>query len=128
MLFRSILLLIGWKIAGYIGVDYYLLPAIGTPWEAGYLEDAVREPRAERPPLGRIALGAVGWFALFALAAIAAVQANNVWDAAHPVVGYVVALLAVVVAFLAGVTLLTATRSVRGTKAGATGQTRRQIA
>ncbi len=25
-------LVMAWKIAGYIGVDYYLLPLIGTPW------------------------------------------------------------------------------------------------
>jgi thiosulfate dehydrogenase [quinone] large subunit len=124
----AIVLLIGWKVAGYIGVDYYLLPAIGTPWEAGYLADTVREPRAERPPLGRTLAGAVGWFALFALAAVAAVQANNVWNAAHPVVGYLVALLAVVVAFLAGVALLTATHNYTGASEGAAGTQRQQPA
>jgi thiosulfate dehydrogenase [quinone] large subunit len=25
-------LIMGWKIAGYIGLDYFLLPMIGTPW------------------------------------------------------------------------------------------------
>lgn len=25
-------LVMAWKIAGYIGIDYWLLPAIGTPW------------------------------------------------------------------------------------------------
>jgi len=28
----AILLMLAWKIAGYYGVDYYLLPLIGTPW------------------------------------------------------------------------------------------------
>ena len=28
----SIGLILGWKIAGYIGVDKYLLPKLGTPW------------------------------------------------------------------------------------------------
>jgi len=28
----AILLMLAWKVAGYIGLDYYLLPIIGTPW------------------------------------------------------------------------------------------------
>jgi thiosulfate dehydrogenase [quinone] large subunit len=28
----AILLVMAWKVAGYIGLDYYLLPIIGTPW------------------------------------------------------------------------------------------------
>lgn len=28
----AILLVLAWKVAGYIGVDYFLLPALGTPW------------------------------------------------------------------------------------------------
>ena len=33
MLFTiAIGLILAWKVAGYIGVDYYLLPALGTPW------------------------------------------------------------------------------------------------
>jgi len=31
----SIGLILGWKIAGYIGLDRYLLPLLGTPWEQG---------------------------------------------------------------------------------------------
>lgn len=27
-------LIFAWKIAGYIGLDYFLLPALGTPWRA----------------------------------------------------------------------------------------------
>lgn len=26
-------LILAWKIAGYIGVDYFLLPILGTPWD-----------------------------------------------------------------------------------------------
>ena len=26
-------IVMAWKIAGYIGLDYFLLPWIGTPWE-----------------------------------------------------------------------------------------------
>lgn len=28
-------LIMGWKIAGYIGLDYFLLPWLGTPWGRG---------------------------------------------------------------------------------------------
>ncbi|MDR7457997.1 MAG: DoxX family protein [Armatimonadota bacterium] len=28
----AVLLILGWKVAGYYGLDYYLLPALGTPW------------------------------------------------------------------------------------------------
>ena len=36
----AILILFGWKVAGYIGVDRWLLPALGTPWEPGPLVEA----------------------------------------------------------------------------------------
>ena len=47
-------LILAWKIAGYIGVDYYLLPALGTPWrgdEASEVEEThegrlVKDPAA----------------------------------------------------------------------------------
>jgi thiosulfate dehydrogenase (quinone) large subunit len=29
----AVLLLLAWKVAGYWGVDRYLLPALGTPWQ-----------------------------------------------------------------------------------------------
>ena len=32
MLVISFALILAWKIAGYIGLDYFLLPLIGTPW------------------------------------------------------------------------------------------------
>lgn len=31
----AIFLILAWKTAGYIGLDYYLLPLIGTPWKPG---------------------------------------------------------------------------------------------
>jgi len=31
----AILLLLAWKVAGYIGLDYYLLALLGTPWRPG---------------------------------------------------------------------------------------------
>ena len=30
----AILLVLAWKVAGYIGLDYYLLPRLGTPWQS----------------------------------------------------------------------------------------------
>ena len=35
LLVIAILLMLAWKTAGYLGLDYYLLPAIGTPWTPG---------------------------------------------------------------------------------------------
>ncbi len=31
----SIGLILAWKVAGYIGLDRYLLPLLGTPWQPG---------------------------------------------------------------------------------------------
>jgi len=31
----ALLVMFGWKVAGWIGVDRWLLPALGTPWEPG---------------------------------------------------------------------------------------------
>ncbi len=33
----SILLVLAWKVAGYIGLDRYLLPLLGTTWQPGKL-------------------------------------------------------------------------------------------
>jgi thiosulfate dehydrogenase (quinone) large subunit len=33
----SIGLILGWKIGGYVGLDRYLLPLLGTPWQQGSL-------------------------------------------------------------------------------------------
>lgn len=42
MLFAlTVLLMLGWKVAGYYGFDYYLLPYLGTPWGG-----AARQPVA----------------------------------------------------------------------------------
>ncbi|MDR7568388.1 MAG: DoxX family protein, partial [Armatimonadota bacterium] len=35
MFLVSILLLLAWKVAGYYGLDYWLLPVLGTPWKPG---------------------------------------------------------------------------------------------
>lgn len=46
----AILVLLGWKAAGWIGVDRWLLPALGTPWEPGSAVTALahREEAAGR--------------------------------------------------------------------------------
>ena len=32
LFFVSVLLILAWKVAGYIGLDYFALPFLGTPW------------------------------------------------------------------------------------------------
>jgi thiosulfate dehydrogenase (quinone) large subunit len=34
----GILLILAWKNAGYLGIDRYLLPALGTPWKQARIE------------------------------------------------------------------------------------------
>lgn len=41
----SILLILAWKTAGWIGLDRWILPALGTPWQPGNLFD--REKNSE---------------------------------------------------------------------------------
>jgi len=41
-------LMLAWKVAGYYGLDRYLLPALGTPWRRGALTGGT--PPAEKPP------------------------------------------------------------------------------
>jgi thiosulfate dehydrogenase [quinone] large subunit len=36
----GILLILAWKNAGYLGIDRFLLPALGTPWNQAKLEPA----------------------------------------------------------------------------------------
>lgn len=38
LFFVAVLLILAWKTAGYIGVDYYLLPYLGTPWTGKRVE------------------------------------------------------------------------------------------
>lgn len=35
-------LILAWKVSGYVGLDRYLLPWIGTPWRGKSLENAAR--------------------------------------------------------------------------------------
>jgi thiosulfate dehydrogenase [quinone] large subunit len=46
----AVLLMLAWKNAGYLGIDRYLLPALGTPWRQQALEPAT--PSATATPTG----------------------------------------------------------------------------
>lgn len=37
MLLLQLFLILAWRTAGWLGLDRYVLPAIGTPWQAGHL-------------------------------------------------------------------------------------------
>lgn len=48
-------LMLAWKVAGYYGLDRYLLPALGTPWRRGR-QDGTRPPEpapTAYPPVSR---------------------------------------------------------------------------
>jgi thiosulfate dehydrogenase (quinone) large subunit len=51
MFILAILILFGWKVAGWMGVDRWLLPALGTPWEPGPAVRALGHRPARRPGL-----------------------------------------------------------------------------
>ena len=46
----EVLLVLAWRNAGYIGLDRYVLPALGTPWEPGALFRGRRRPEREPMP------------------------------------------------------------------------------
>ena len=39
-------LIMAWKVAGYVGVDYFLLRAIGTPWRGVPVQKPVQQAKA----------------------------------------------------------------------------------
>ena len=41
----AVLLILAWKVAGYIGLDAYLLPLLGTPWKRGRMFET-RKPQS----------------------------------------------------------------------------------
>jgi thiosulfate dehydrogenase [quinone] large subunit len=48
----ALLLVLAWKNAGYIGVDRWLLPLLGTPWKVGYLLNPNdRTPNSQPAPV-----------------------------------------------------------------------------
>ncbi len=44
-------LILAWRVAGYYGVDRYLLPRLGTPWQPGVLPTR-RSPQPSGSPVG----------------------------------------------------------------------------
>ncbi|MGK2852322.1 MAG: DoxX family protein [Candidatus Limnocylindrales bacterium] len=42
-------LILAWKVAGYYGVDRYLLPMLGTPWHPTVLSGRATSPASSRP-------------------------------------------------------------------------------
>ncbi len=55
LLLLSMLLLLAWKNAGYIGLDRMLLPALGTPWGQPALRPAAKPRAGEDMPAARAA-------------------------------------------------------------------------
>lgn len=45
----AIVLIMAWKVAGYIGADYFLLPKLGTPWSRHKVVEDVKTPRTYSP-------------------------------------------------------------------------------
>ncbi len=43
-------LILAWKVAGYYGVDRYLLPMLGTPWKPGAIGELRRSDPVPRAP------------------------------------------------------------------------------
>lgn len=48
----AILMILAWKTAGYVGVDRWLLPALGTPWQPGKILHRVAAQTRTRPSAG----------------------------------------------------------------------------
>jgi len=44
LLILAIVLILAWKTAGYIGLDRFLLPLLGTPWKAAKSETTAKHP------------------------------------------------------------------------------------
>jgi len=44
----EVLLILAWRVAGYYGLDYYVLPALGTPWQKGKAFEPVETPQTHQ--------------------------------------------------------------------------------
>jgi thiosulfate dehydrogenase [quinone] large subunit len=47
----SVSLILAWKVAGYVGADYFLLRWIGTPWRGAPLSPTEQPPDSKRVPI-----------------------------------------------------------------------------
>ena len=57
LLVGSLLLMLAWKTAGYVGLDRWLLPALGAPWQPGLMlhrQEVVRRRTRPAPPKRRL--------------------------------------------------------------------------
>jgi thiosulfate dehydrogenase [quinone] large subunit len=50
LFFLGVLLILAWKNAGYLGIDRYLLPALGTPWKQSKLASPAVGSMVLAPP------------------------------------------------------------------------------
>jgi thiosulfate dehydrogenase [quinone] large subunit len=95
----AILLLLAWKVAGFIGADYILLPTFGTPWRVGRIA-GVSRVGAERFTTGRL-IGTTALFLVsFGITGVVAVVVNNAWASSAPWGGYLLCLAMVGLAWL----------------------------
>lgn len=46
----GILLVLAWRIAGFLGIDHWLLPTLGTPWTGSLRKRRAEEGEASLPP------------------------------------------------------------------------------
>ena len=45
----AILVILAWRIAGYYGVDRYLLPVLGTPWTGSLMRTRTQQTTQAKP-------------------------------------------------------------------------------
>ena len=45
----TVFIILGWKVAGFLGLDRWLLPILGTPWNPGKLVHRVDTPTGAQP-------------------------------------------------------------------------------
>jgi len=50
----AVALILAWKTAGWIGLDRWLLPVLGTPWQAGLIRWRARRKASGRTPVGEV--------------------------------------------------------------------------
>jgi len=98
LFFCALLMILAWKTAGYIGLDRWLLPALGTPWQPGQLFTPQRARRgatlADRATAFAIALAV--WILAACVVVFIAAKGDVLWDLKA---GYVLELLTVTAAF-----------------------------